>query len=148
MDPEAMLITLPVKWDNVPFSKVVKNGVEMEVNLETAIEQLERYKLLQTHYCQQNVSSTISYGVDEVPAIIEWLLENWDIYVGVSFLFRTDPTKTAEECGYLYLPQSVVTKAEYDAYVANLQPIDLNSNVHSLDAELEDECKSGACPIR
>jgi ribonucleoside-triphosphate reductase len=148
MDPEAMLITLPVKWDNVPFSKIVKNGVEMEVNLETAIEQLERYKLLMLNYCQQNVSSTISYSVDEVPAIIDWLLENWDNYIGVSFLFRTDPTMTAEDLGYAYIPQSVVTKAEYEAYVANLQPIDLNSNVHSLDAELEDECKSGACPIR
>lgn len=147
-DPDAVLITLPVKWDTVPFSKVVKNGIEMEVNLETAIEQLERYKMLMLNWCQQNVSATISYSVDEVPAIVDWLLENWDTYVGVSFLFRADPTKTAEDLGYLYLPQSVVTKDVYDAYVANLQPIDLSQGTDMLDAVIEDECAGGACPIR
>jgi ribonucleoside-triphosphate reductase len=147
-DPDAMLITIPVKYDDIPFTKVVKDGKELEVNLETALEQLERYKMLQTFWNDQNTSATISYSVDEVPAIVNWLLENWDHYIGVSFLFRTDPTKTAEDLGYQYLPLQPVTKAEYEAYVATLQPIDLNNSVHNLDAELEDECKSGACPIR
>jgi ribonucleoside-triphosphate reductase len=147
-DPEAVLITLPVKWEGVPFSKFVKNGVEIEVNLESAIEQLERYKMLMVNWCEQNVSATISYSVDEVPAIVDWLLTNWDNYVGVSFLFRADPTKTAADLGYLYLPQEVVTKAVYDDYVANLQPIDLNQGTDVLDAVLEDECAGGACPIR
>jgi ribonucleoside-triphosphate reductase len=147
-DPEAVLITLPVKWEGVPFSKFVKNGVEIEVNLESAIEQLERYKMLMVNWCEQNVSATISYSVEEVPAIVDWLLTNWDNYVGVSFLFRADPTKTAADLGYLYLPQEVVTKAVYDEYVANLQPIDLNQGTDVLDAVLEDECAGGACPIR
>lgn len=147
-DAEAVLITLPVSWEDVPFTKVVKNGVEMEVNTETAIEQLERYKMLMTNWCDQNVSATISYGVEEAPSIVDWLLANWDNYVGVSFLFRADPTKTAEDLGYKYLPQQVVTKAVYDAYVANLQPIDLNKGADMLDAVIEDECASGACPIR
>jgi ribonucleoside-triphosphate reductase len=147
-DAEAVLITLPVKWDTVPFSKFVKDGVELEVNLETAISQLERYKMLMQNWCDQNVSATISYSVEEVPAIVDWLLTNWDDYVGVSFLFRADPTKTAKDLGYLYLPQEVVTKSVYDAYVANLQPIDLNSTAQDLDLELVDECAGGACPIR
>jgi ribonucleoside-triphosphate reductase len=147
-DAEAVLITLPVKWDTVPFSKFMKDGVELEVNLETAISQLERYRMLMQNWCDQNVSATISYSVEEVPAIVDWLLTNWDDYVGVSFLFRADPTKTAADLGYLYLPQQVVTKAEYDAYVTNLQPIDLNQGTDMLDAVIEDECSSGACPIR
>jgi ribonucleoside-triphosphate reductase len=147
-DAEAVLITLPVKWDGVPFSKFMKDGVELEVNLETAIDQLERYKMLMESWCDQNVSATISYGVDEVPAIVDWLLDNWSTYVGVSFLFRADPTKTAKDLGYLYLPQEVVTKSVYDQYVANLQPIDLNSTAQDLDLELVDECAGGACPIR
>jgi ribonucleoside-triphosphate reductase len=122
--------------------------VELEVNLETAIDQLERYKMLMESWCDQNVSATISYGVDEVPAIVDWLLDNWSTYVGVSFLFRADPTKTAKDLGYLYLPQEVVTKSVYDQYVANLQPIDLNSTAQDLDLELVDECAGGACPIR
>lgn len=146
-DPEAVLITFPVKWDDVPFDKVVINGQTLEVNLESAVGQLERYKMLMTNWCQQNVSATISYSVDEVPAIVDWLYVNWDSYVGVSFLFRTDPTKTAKDLGYLYLPQEVVTKEAYDAYSAVIQPIELNK-ANDINAELEDECAGGACPIR
>ena len=146
-DPEAVLITFPVAWDGVQFDKFVKNGVEMEVNLESAIAQLERYKMLMQNWCQQNVSATISYSVDEVPAITDWLLENWDYYVGVSFLFRADPTKSAADLGYLYLPQAVVTKKEYDDYVAILQDIVLDKS-NDIDAELQDDCATGSCPIR
>lgn len=142
-DPEAVLITFPVAWDSVPFEKY--NG--MEVNLESAITQLERYKMLMINWCQQNVSATISYSVEEVDGIVEWLCANWDNYVGVSFLFRADPTKSAKDLGYLYLPQEVVTKETYDEYVRNLQPIDLDKS-NDIDAPLDDDCSSGACPIR
>lgn len=146
-DPESVLITFPVSWDDVPFDKVEKNGVEIEVNLESAVSQLERYKMLMESWCQQNVSATISYSVDEVPAIIDWLLDNWNTYVGVSFLFRADPTKTAKDLGYLYLPQEVVTKEVYDAYAANLQPIELEK-ANSFDEMQGEGCSTGACPIR
>lgn len=146
-DPEAVLITFPVKWDDVPFDKFIKDGVELEVNLESAIDQLERYKMLMQTWCQQNVSATISYDVGEVDGIVEWLYANWDIYVGVSFLFRADPTKTAADLGFLYLPQSVVTKQAYDEYVANIQTIELN-RANDIDAPIEDDCAGGFCPVR
>jgi len=150
-DPSAVLITFPVKWDDVPFDTVVKEidgkKVTLEVNLETAVEQLERYKLLQENWCQQNVSSTISYSPEEVDAIVDWLLKNWDLYVGVSFLFRADPTKTAKDLGYQYLPQEVVTKEAYDAYVVNLQPINLEK-ANNIDAVIDEECATGSCPVR
>lgn len=142
-DPDAVLITFPVAWEGVPFEKY--NG--MEVNLESAIDQLERYKMLMQNWCQQNVSATISYDVGEVDGIVEWLLDNWDCYVGVSFLFRTDPTKDAKALGYLYLPQQPVTKQEYDEYVALLQPIELDAS-NDINAELDDPCSLGSCPIR
>ncbi len=147
IDPEGVLVTFPVKWDGVEFDKVVIGGKTLEVNLESAVTQLERYKMLMQNWCQQNVSATISYSPDEVEAIIDWLLENWDTYVGVSFLFRADPTKTAKDLGYLYLPQEVVTQQQYEEYVARLQPIELDK-ANNIDAELLDECASGACPIR
>lgn len=146
-DSSSVLITFPVKWDDVPFDKFEKNGEILEVNLESALVQLERYKMLMQNWCQQNVSATISYSPDEVEGIVDWLLENWDYYVGVSFLFRADPTKTAKDLGYLYLPQEVVTKKTYDEYVALLQPIDLEKS-NDIDAPLDDECTTGACPIR
>jgi ribonucleoside-triphosphate reductase len=146
-DGEAVLITFPVKWEDVPFDKFVRDGVEYEVNLESAIKQLERYKMLMNSWCQQNVSATISYSPDEVEGIVDWLMTNWDDYVGVSFLFRADPTKTAKDLGYRYLPQEVVTKDVYDAYAATLQPIVLDE-ANDIDAVLEDDCTSGGCPIR
>ncbi|MNQ67108.1 Adenosylcobalamin-dependent ribonucleoside-triphosphate reductase [compost metagenome] len=142
-DNEAVLITFPVKWDSVPFELV--GG--LEVNIESAITQLERYKMLMINWCQQNVSATISYSVEEVDGIVDWLLDNWDVYVGVSFLFRADPTKSAKDLGYMYLPQEVVTKERYEEYVANIQPIELDK-ANDIDAPIEDECAGGACPIR
>lgn len=142
-EPDSVLITFPVAYEDVSFTEV--DG--KHVNLETAIEQLERYKLMMDHYVDHNCSITVSYDPSEVPQIIEWILENWDSYVGVSFIFRNDPTKTAEDLGYAYLPQEVVTKEVYEAYVSKLEEIDLG-DANSFD-ELQDEgCSTGACPIR
>lgn len=141
-DPTAMLVTFPVKYDTVEFDIV--NGIE--VNIEPAISQLERYKTLMQHYCHQNVSCTISYSLEETDDIIKWLFNNWDSYVAVSFLFRNDPTKTAKDLGYPYLPQEVVTKEAYDKYTMQLRDVDLNVVVN--DAILENDCSQGACPIR
>jgi len=142
-DPSGVLVTFPVKWDDVPFDKV--DG--KEVNLESAIDQLERYKMIQTSWTQQNTSVTISYDPSEVEEIKDWLLNNWDCYVGVSFLFRSDPTKTAKDLGYLYLPQEVVDEQTYHEYTQNLLPVDINT-ANSFDEIVEDGCATGACPIK
>jgi ribonucleoside-triphosphate reductase len=143
-DDSGVLITFPVCWDDVPFHVV--DG--KEVNLDTAIDQLERYKLIQTNWTQQNTSITISYLVEEIPEIIDWLLNNWDIYVGVSFIYRADPTKTAKDLGYLYLPQEVVTEEAYKEYVSILLEVDLSRNADSFDELVQDDCASGVCPIK
>jgi ribonucleoside-triphosphate reductase len=140
--PRSVLVTFPVRWDSVPFTTV--NGVEL--NLESAITQLERYALLQNNWTQQNTSVTISYSPDEVPSIIDWLLDHWDLYVGVSFLYRTDPSKTAADLGYAYLPQEVVTKHVYDEYVATLSPLtDIRGSFVEIESQ---ECAGGRCPIK
>ena len=146
-DPEGVLVTFPVAWEDVDFTKVQTEHGEVEVNLETALEQLERYKKIQVNYCQQNVSNTISYDPSEVAGIVDWLLANWDIYVGVSFLYRADPSKSAEDLGYLYLPQEVVTKEAYETYVSQLLPVELGAENREGDLEMESqECAGGACP--
>ena len=149
-DPEGVLVTFPIAWEDIEFTKVTRaDGTVVEVNTESAITQLERYKLVQTAYCQQNVSNTISYSPEEVPDIIDWLLkdENWNIYVGVSFLYRTDPSKTAEDLGYLYLPQEVVTKEKYEEYVSRLKEVDFNDTLGDYEMESQ-ECASGSCPVK
>jgi ribonucleoside-triphosphate reductase len=142
-DPTGVLVTFPVEWKDVPFHK--ESG--KEVNLESAVQQLDRYKLLQTSWTQQNTSVTISYDPSEVSEIIDWLLNNWDCYVGVSFIYRTDPTKTAQDLGYLYLPQEVVDEQTFKDYVYNLKPINLES-ANSFDEIVGDDCSTGACPIK
>jgi ribonucleoside-triphosphate reductase len=142
-DDSGVLITFPVEWIDVPFHKVAGK----EVNLDTAIEQLEKYKLIQTSWTQQNTSVTISYDPTEVPAIIDWLLDNWDCYVGVSFIYRTDPTKTAKDLGYLYLPQEVVDEQTFRNYVQQLAPVSLE-NANRFDEIMGEDCATGACPIR
>lgn len=166
-DDSATLITFPVKNEGVEFDVV--NG--KEVNNDSAIKQLETYKMLMDSYCQQNVSCTISYSVDETEQIVDWLYQNWDSYVAVSFLFRNDPSKTAADLGYPYLPQEVTTKEIYDAYVAKLLPVSLEAEVSyppvvetvtqvtPATVEPEDggdqifeltdaDCATGACPVR
>ena len=142
-DPTGVLVTFPVEWKDVPFHKEAGK----EVNLESAVQQLDRYKLLQTSWTQQNTSVTISYDPSEVSEIIDWLLNNWDCYVGVSFIYRTDPTKTAQDLGYLYLPQEVVDEQTFKDYVYNLKSIDLES-ANSFDEIVGDDCSTGACPIK
>ena len=141
--PGDYIIALPVAWDDVEFTRV--GG--LEVNIDSAVKQLEHYKMMMDNYIEQNQSITISYSPDEVPAIIDWLHENWDHYVGVSFLLRADPTKTAEDLGHPYLPQQPVTKAEYDAYVSTLLPVDIDADTGDEMLDVDD-CSTGACPIR
>lgn len=142
-DDSGVLVSFPVKWDDVPFHKVKGK----EVNLDSALEQLEKYKLIQTSWTQQNTSVTISYSLDEVEDIIAWLLNNWDVYVGVSFLYRTDPSMTAKDLGYLYLPQEVVSEQTYNDYVVTLKPVDLD-DANSFDEIMGEDCSTGACPIK
>lgn len=173
-DDSATLVTFPVKNDGEKFDIV--DG--KEVNLDTAVSQLDTYKMLMDNYCQQNVSCTISYSVDETDAIVEWLYNNWDSYVAVSFLFRNDPSKTAADLGYPYLPQEVTTKEIYETYVAKLLPVNIDSpsitkelttdptldalnyaisNMKEVasDSDVDvifevsvDDCATGACPIK
>ena len=142
-ETESVLVTFPVAYEDVEFDIV--DG--KYVNLETAIEQLDRYKLMMDYYVDHNCSVTISYDPSEIPAIIDWLSEHWDTYVGVSFIYRNDPTKTAKDLGYAYLPQEVVSEEVYTEYASSLWPVDL-TNLASDDDLSDEACATGACPVR
>lgn len=142
---DSVLITFPVAWDDIEFETIERDGETLHVNLESAVSQLERYRAWMQDYVDHNASITVSYDPSEVPSIVKWMQEHWDIFVGVSFLFRADPTKTAEDLGFAYLPQAVVSKSTYDTYVAGLKPVAL------VDSSVEfenDACSTGSCPIK
>ena len=149
---DAVLVTFPVAYEKVKLDEVDGKAV----NLESAATQLERYKMIMECYVDHNASVTISYGPEEAPEIVSWLHQNWNNYVGVSFIYRNDPTKTAEDLGYLYLPQEVVTKEAYDAYVSTLKPVEglsegseeMGEAETDYEVDVGGECAGGACPIR
>lgn len=141
---DAVLITFPVAWEDVAFDVV--DG--RHVNLESAVSQLDRYKDFMSDYVDHNASITVSYDATEVPEIVNWIDTNWDSYVGVSFLFRNDPTKTAKDLGYPYLPQEVIAKDDYYKYTSGLKPMVLEQKANSFDEMQGEDCATGACPVR
>lgn len=151
-DSTSTLICLPVESNHVEFTRKElkrKDGTIdiLDVNLESAITQLERYKKWQLFYCDQNVSNTIYYKPEEKDAIVDWLWNNWDVYVGVSFLFKNDPTVSAKDLGFNYLPQEYVTKERFEEYTNSLLEVKWEGT--DADIEVDDGgCATGACPIR
>jgi ribonucleoside-triphosphate reductase (formate) len=136
----------------VTRKKWTENGTidveeEVEVNTESAVEQLERYRMLMTSWCDHNVSITVSYDPEEIPAIADWLDRHWDDYVAVAFLLRVDPTKTAADLDFPYLPQEVVTETDWNAYSKQLKPIQWEGLIYH-DAAPADACPIGGCPER
>ena len=151
-DQTGMLVCLPVKFENIDFdikevTRADGSTEILEVNNESALTQLERYRKIQTHYCDQNVSNTIYYTPDEKEIIVDWLLQHWDVYVGVSFLFKNDPTVSAADLGFNYLPQEYVTKDKYEEYIKEILPINFD-NTDSFEELEDDGCASGVCPVK
>ena len=48
------------------------------------------------------VPVNVSFDESEIEAMADWFMANWDAYVGVSFLQRSDPAKTAEDLGFAF----------------------------------------------
>jgi ribonucleoside-triphosphate reductase len=151
-DSTGTLICLPVKFEDTEFDRLEvtrKDGSTeiLEVNLESSLEQLKRYKKWQVNYCDQNVSNTIYYRPEEKEDIVDWLLDNWEIYVGVSFLFKNDPTVSAADLGFEYLPQEYVTEDTFYKYYNTLEEVDFEGT--DIEIEIDDGgCATGACPIK
>ena len=115
----------------------------------TAVEQLETVARLQREWSDNAVSVTVMYSKDELPAVREWLDQNYhDKIKSVSFLLRSDH-------GFKQAPLEALTKEEYEAEVARLTPIDPDKLAEAVlrqttAAEMADaeDCAKGGCPIR
>jgi len=110
-----------------------------------AIEQLELYKLSMLNWTDHNTSITVHVKDDEWNDVANWLYENFEYVVGITFLPLMDET-------YPLLPYESTTKEDYEERIKNIKPID-----YKLLAELDDdeeheiidkECANGVCPIR
>lgn len=112
----------------------------------TALEQLENYKLFMEHYVDHNCSITVHVRDHEWEAVEEWVWENWDDCVALSFLSLDDNF-------YELLPYESITEEEYNARHKVMKPFrpSLIQKYEKIETQFDvgtDGCEGGVCPIR
>jgi ribonucleoside-triphosphate reductase (thioredoxin) len=105
----------------------------------TAIEQLETVKWLQEVWSDNSVSCTIYYKPEELDGIKKYLKKNYKgNHKSLSFLLHSGH-------GFDQAPLEEITKEQYDELVAKTRLI---TYIDEANIGLEDDCATGACPIR
>lgn len=112
----------------------------------TAIEQLENYKLFMENYVDHNCSITIHVRANEWAEVEQWVWDNWDDVVALSFL-------SLEDNFYQLLPYEAIDEEEYNKRVAHMKPFltNLLSKYEKKELDIDignDSCDTGVCPIR
>lgn len=134
-DPDTMVIEFPVR---APEGKVKKDV--------TAIEQLEIYKMFMREYVDHNASITVHVRDHEWEAVEEWLWNNWDCVVGVSFVSYDDSF-------YKQMPYEKITRKEYMDMIEDMSSFKSNlvnkyeQQQHNRTID-DSSCESGLCPVR
>jgi ribonucleoside-diphosphate reductase alpha chain/ribonucleoside-triphosphate reductase len=139
------------------FTFPVKSPTPVRAIDEDVITQLERYKLAQTTYVRDghNCSLTATLAPDEYDTAAQWLNDNWDSVIGVTFLPRFDPVEGGKAL-YPNMPYEPCTKEQYlelKAIVPQLKEEELLSLLQQYEKsyeeqELDNDCSTGSCPIR
>lgn len=134
------VITFPCKSKSL----TTKNNV-------SALEQLEQYKMMQRYYVDHNTSITVTVKDDEWDDVVDWLDENWQYVVGISFL-------SLNQTYYPLMPYEECTKEQYIELKEKMEPLDhelVNRYEFELqtvgkDFEIDEsgECEDGHCPVR
>ncbi len=111
----------------------------------TALDQLEHYKLLSTHWAEHSVSATIYVNPDEWDIVGQWVLDNWDTVNGLSFLGKS-------EHKYDLAPFEEITEAEYENLLRETPKIDYTmlgyyEKEDNTTGAQEIACVGGACEI-
>ena len=113
---------------------------------QTAIEQLENWKLFQKHWSEHSVSVTVYVKEDEWLEVGAWVYKNFDYITGVSFLPYSEHT-------YQQAPYEDISEKSYNKWV-NHSPVAIDFTKLSL-YENEDHtegsqtlaCGAGGCEI-
>jgi len=112
----------------------------------SAIEQLEIYRSFQKEYTDHNTSITVHVQNHEWEEVEEWLWNNWDEVVAVSFI-------SLDDSFYDQMPYEAITKTEYEKRIKELIPFipSLISKYEKEETEIDvgdETCSNGSCPIR
>ena len=122
--------------------KASKGKTKYEVG---AIEQLELYKLSMENWSDHNTSITVHVKENEWDDVANWVYENFDKVVGITFLPLMEET-------YPLLPFESTTKEDYEERMKKVKPIDYELLAKYDDSEereiVDKECESGVCPVR
>lgn len=133
-----------------PVTKVVEFPVQSPSGTVkadvSAIAQLENYKMFMRHYVDHNCSITVHVRENEWEEVEEWVWENWDEIVALSFLSYDDNF-------YELLPYEEISKEEYERRKAAMRPFNpsLLSKYEYEETDLDigdSECVNGVCPVR
>lgn len=131
-----VVITFPVQSG----AKTTKDDVTVE-------DQFKTYFNFQKFYTDHNSSNTITVKDGEWEKAEEIVWENWDDFIGVSFLAHSGGT-------YVLAPYQACSEEEYHNEKAKMLPFDVEL-LHKFERGelLEDDitdpsCATGACPIR
>jgi len=114
-------------------------------NEQTAIEQLENWKVFQKHWSEHSVSVTVYVKENEWMEVGAWVYENFDYITGVSFLPYSEHT-------YAQAPYQPCTKVEYFAALSAMPKVGFDK---LSEYEFEDNtegsqtlaCSAGGCEI-
>jgi len=114
-------------------------------NDRTAMEQLEHYLMVQTHWTEHNVSITVYVKDHEWMGVGDWVYRNFDKIAGVSFLPHSDHS-------YQQAPYTECSKEEYEALKEKMPAFDWNAlaNFEKDDSTInprELACSAGVCEI-
>lgn len=123
--------------------KAPKGKTKYEV---TAIEQLENYKLFMENYVDHNCSITVHVRDHEWEEVEEWVWNNWDDIVALSFL-------SLDDSFYQLMPYESIDEEEYNKRISEMKPFipSLLSKYEVQESELDvgdESCDNGICPIR
>ncbi|MHB8651754.1 MAG: ATP cone domain-containing protein [Minisyncoccota bacterium] len=125
----------PVK---APKGSIYKNDI-------TAFDQLEHWKVVKEYFTNHNPSVTVSVSDDEWLPVAHWLIENWDLVGGLSFLPRDNHV-------YRLAPYEAITKERYEELVRAIGTIDFSRIVlyekdDNTEVKKELACVSGVCEV-
>jgi ribonucleotide reductase alpha subunit len=119
-----------------PFS--YPEGTKLAKDM-TAIDQLEQVKRMQTLWSDNSVSCTVYYRKEELPEIQKYLKKYYkNHHKSLSFLLHSDH-------GFHQAPYEEITKEAFDELKAQTTLI---ISISEANIGIDDDCASGACPVR
>lgn len=113
----------------------------------SAIEQLENYKRTMEYYTDHNTSITVSVRDEEWIGVEQWIWDNWDDVLGISFLPLTDSM-------YKLMPYEECSEEEYTNRMEKMKPFNpslitkYELEMYEADELIDDDCTNGACGVK